>query len=63
MKKRHSVTFIANYLPDKQEYGRACILYEKIIKEEGVDTKIIRPINRAGKLSNVFPAFKKFLAI
>ena len=61
MKKRHSVTFIANYLPDKQEsMSRACILYEKIIKEEGVDTKIIRPINRAGKLSNVFPAFKKF---
>jgi len=56
------ITFLANYLPDKQESMlRLSELFRDVLEEAGFETETIRPIDRVGKLRRVFPRMEKWL--
>ena len=56
------ITFIANYLPDKQESMlRLSELFRAVMEEAGCEAETIRPIDRVGKLRRLFPRLEKWL--
>jgi len=56
------VTLISNYLPDKQESMiRLAELLKSTLTDAGQRVEIIRPVERAGKLSRLMPKLAKWL--
>ena len=59
----YKVIFIANYIPDKQiSMQKAACLYKEIAEESGIGCKLIRPVDRIGKLRTYLPKLNKWLS-